>query len=151
MAKRFRFRLETVLKVRRQREDQQKRVVAGKAREVTSLGSRTRAIGMRIAQAVGAARGLRRTGPMDMSQIARQRFWISHLQRALIETRQQMQGTERELARERQVLADLARDRKTLEKLKDKQAERYQAEIDRAERLELDELAIAGAARKRKL
>lgn len=148
MARRFRFRLETVLKLRRQREDGQKRVVAGKVRELAALQSRARVIGVQVVEAVDAARGLRRTGPMDMAQIARQRFWLSNLQRALVETGSQMRETEGALASERQVLAALARDREALEKLREKHAGRYQAQIDRAERVELDELAIAGACRK---
>jgi flagellar FliJ protein len=147
MAKRFRFRLETVLKVRRQREDQQKRVVAAKVRRLTDLQSQARSVDEQIAQAVQAARGSRHPGALDMSQIARQRFWLGHLQRLLVETAGQIREVAEELHRERRVLIDLAKDRKALEKLKETQAQRYQAELDRAERIELDELATTRACR----
>lgn len=141
MARRFQFRLETVLRLRREREQTQQRVVAERVRALGTAQGRLRAAGEQLIEAVAAARGDRGDGRLDVTQLARQRFWIGHLQRILTEEEQASHEIAHRLAAERRRLAELARDRRAIELLRERQERRHRDEIARAERIELDEVA----------
>lgn len=147
MATPYRFRLETVLKLRKRREREQQRVVAERIGKITEARRRIEQIGRQMIQSVDAARGAREAGPLNLEALAAQRFWIGQLQRQLLAERTGMNEIDRSLSVARQRLAVLARDRKALEKLRDKQARKHAEAQARAERAELDELATQAAAR----
>lgn len=150
MAKRFQFRLETVLRLRREREQAQQRVVAERVRALGAAQGRLRSAGERLIDAVSAARGQRGVGSLDLAQIARQRFWLGHLQRVITEEEHALQAIARDLSAERRRLAVLARDRRAIEKLRERQEQRYKSELERVERIEMDEVATV-AWRQRRL
>lgn len=143
MAKRFQFRLETVLRLRKERERAQQRVVAERVQALGAAQARMRSAGRQLVDAVDAARGERGVGMLDLAQIARQRFWMGHLQRVLTEEDRAAQQIARGLASERRRLAERARDRRAIEKLREHQEQRHNDEVARADRIELDELATA--------
>jgi flagellar FliJ protein len=141
VARRFQFRLETVLRLRREREQAQQRVVAERVRLLSAAQGRLRAAGDQLIDAVAAARGDRGVGRLDVTQIARQRFWIGHLQRIVMEEEQSSHEIAHRLVAERRRLTELARDRRAIEKLRERQERRHRDEFARVERIELDEVA----------
>jgi len=145
--KRFRFRLETVLSIRRQREDQQKRVVAARLRQLGALRRQAQTLDIQISREVEAARDMLHPGPLEAQRVARHRFWLGHLRRLGHDTEQRIAEADGALAGERQVLSQRATERKVLEKLREILEARHRAETARGERAEADELAIAQAAR----
>jgi flagellar FliJ protein len=142
MARPFRFRLETVLKLRKQNEDEHKRIVADRVRQLNEVRRRLTQMENQIELEAELVRAGRIRGRIEAQDLARGRHWLSYLQRALLETQDHMRTVEARLDRERAELARAAKEAKALEKLKERQRQRHQAEEKRIERRELDEMAI---------
>lgn len=141
MAKAFVFRLETLLKLRQQREDRQKRVVAERLREIARVRREIESVEAQIQAQTDAVRADVSAGRIDVTKVARNRHWLSYLHRKRLEAQGHMGVLEARLAQERAVLAHAAKERKVLETLKDRQRDRYRRELDRQEVLEADDLS----------
>lgn len=141
MAKRFRFRLEPILKLRRHREDACKRVVAGTLREIAKLQRERARTDDQIAQQVDRMRDGTLVGRLNITDVSRHRYWLTHLQRQALEIDGRVRTLEARLAQERTELADSARQKKVLTTLSDRQRQRHDLAIARAERKEADEIA----------
>ncbi len=143
MAKQFEFRLETVLKLRKQDEDAAKRVVAERLREIRGVEAEITGLRGQIAQQLDAFRETNAAGQLDMTQISRHRFWLTHLDRGVLLGQHRLAELHGELAKERAALAEARKRVRILEKLKERQYERYRKELDRAEAIENDEIGKA--------
>jgi flagellar FliJ protein len=141
MAKRYVFRFETMLKLRQQREDHHKRIVAERIRQITATREQIASIQGQIQQEMEAMRVVQGPGTLDLQQTVRHRHWLGRLHRLQLEAEGALRGLEAKLAQERAELAEAAKQRRVLEKLKERQAERYRKEMERREMLQLDEMA----------
>ncbi|UCG33035.1 MAG: flagellar export protein FliJ [Phycisphaerales bacterium] len=142
MPRPFKFRLETVLKLRKQNEDKHKRIVAGRIRQLNAVRQRMAAQERQIAAETEAVRSSRARGAISIEALARGRHWLTHLQRGLLETQGHARVIKAHLAQERSDLARAAKEAKALEKLKERQRLRHDQEERRAETRELDEMSI---------
>ena len=141
MARRFRFRFETMLKIRRQREDEQKRVVAEKVRQMTQTREQIEALARQIQEETDAIRVSQATGAIDIQQVMRHRHWIGHLHKGVLDAQGRLRFLEARLAQERAVLTEAVKQRRILEKLKERQWQRHRDQEQRTETRESDELA----------
>ena len=141
MAKRFAFRFDTMLKIRRQREDQHKRVVAERIRQIAQVNERIAAIDRQIHDEIAAIRSGQESGTIDIQQVMRHRHWLGHLHRGGLEMAGRLRFLEARLAQERAVLAEAVKQRRILDKLKERQWNRHRIEEDRRETRESDDLA----------
>ncbi len=141
MAKRFTFRFETMLKIRRQREDEHKRIVADRIRQIAETQEQIASLGRQIGEEMDAMRSRQSPGTIDIQQAIRHRHWLGHLHRNALEAESRLRYLEAKLVQERAALAEAARQRRILEKLKERQHDRFVREQDRRETLQLDELA----------
>ncbi len=141
MAKRFQFRLQTLLDVRKMREQEAQRAVAAKRAEIVRVDQLNEQTFAEIAIHQDALRTAQAQGAIDPVGLARGRAWIAHLRNS-IARRQQEKGVLLEQLRE---LQDRLRDARTqtriIEKLREKRWDAYRKDRDKRERLELDELA----------
>lgn len=142
MAQLFRFRLKTVLKLRKQKEDEHKRIVAARVRELTAVRRRAERISRQIIDETQAVRAGRGAGVLSIQEIARHRHWLTHLQRSVLETHNQIRSVEALLAQDRAGLTKASREAKALEKLRDKQKRRHEEDERRRETRDLDEMAV---------
>ncbi|NLX13314.1 MAG: flagellar export protein FliJ [Phycisphaerales bacterium] len=141
MAKRFVFRLETLLKIRQQREEWQQRIVAGRLRQIQETRRRIADLEQRMHAGQEAVRDSQRRGRIDLQQAMHYRHWIGHLHKNVLETQSHLGYLEAELVRERAALSEAAKQRKILDKLKERQWQRHLRGEDRREVNEADELA----------
>ncbi len=140
MPRRFTFRFETMLKIRRQREDHHKRVVAQRVGQIAQVRGEMAVLDRQITEQVQAIRSGQAPGTIDIQQALRHRHWLGLLNRRLLEGQARARFLEARLVQERAALAEAAKRRRILEKLKERQAERHRAEQDRRESRELDEI-----------
>ncbi len=143
MAKAFRFRLEPVLKLRQYREDECKRTVAATLRGIADLRAEQGLITEQIGAQVSEMRSGPLLGEVNAIDASRHRYWLTHLQRTLLEIEGRVRTLEARLAQERTELAESAKQRKILATLADRQRERFTKALARAERKEADEIATA--------
>jgi flagellar FliJ protein len=141
MAKRFTFRLDTLLKIRQQREDEQKRVVAERLRQIGQVRDQLDALQNQIRDETDAIRSGQAGGVIDIQQVMRHRSWLGHLHCGVLEAEARERFLEARLAQERVVLAEAVKQRRILAKLKERQFERYQRDEQKRETRESDELA----------
>lgn len=142
MAKRFKFRLETVLKLRQQRENDKKRIVADRIREIVRASNDQYGIQQQIENQIDAMRGRVQQGRIDTRQIARDRHWLSRLNLQSLETQSAIRTLQAKLSMEQAELAKASRQRKILEKLREKQMLSYRQTVEKQEQKESDELAV---------
>ncbi len=142
MAKRFNFKLETFLKLRRQKEDDKKRVVAGRLREMSKLQDHVMSLNEQIASEIRKTRDNAVHAHIDVPEMSRRRFWTSHLQRGVLETEHRIGKLEQQLARDRQALAEAAKEYQVIEKLREREWQKYSEQLERLETLQADEMAI---------
>jgi flagellar protein FliJ len=141
MAKRFVFRFETMLKIRRQREDQHKRVVAERLSQISARRESLGRLDRQIIDEVNAIRASQEPGKLDIQQTMRHRHWLGHLHKGVLEEQSKVRFLEARLAQERAVLAEAVKQRRILEKLKERQYQRHVTQEEKRETLELDEMA----------
>lgn len=141
MAKRFVFRFETMLKIRRQNEERRQRVVAKRLQQIHEVRERMAAIDQQIHDEERAVMGVQRPGVIDLNQAMRHRHWLGHLHKSNLEAEGRLRYLEAELSQERAALAEAVKQRKILEMLKERQLKRYQQEEDRREANAADEMS----------
>ncbi|MCZ6654082.1 MAG: flagellar export protein FliJ [Planctomycetota bacterium] len=142
MAKRFNFRLEAVMKLRKQKEDENKRAVAQRVREMSKLQDHLMTLNEQIASEIRKARENAVHTHLDTSDLSKRRFWISHLQRGVLETEFRMRNLEKQLTADRTVLAEASKEYKVIETLRDKRLQAHNREQERLETIEADEMAV---------
>lgn len=140
MAKRFLFRLETVLKVRKQREDACKRAVAERLRRISAVQAEIGSLRTQINTEIGAFREAHAVGRLDMTQIARHRHWLIHLHQGVLMAQAGLHELRQKLVEDRKVLTEARKQTRVLEKLKERQLERHRQALNRAEAVENDEI-----------
>ena len=140
MAKRFTFRFDTLLKIRRQREDEHKRIVADRLTEIARVQQEIDGLQRQITDELQAVRDGQSPGTIDMQKIVRHRHWLGRLHKSILDSQARQGYLEGQLVQERAALAEAAKQRRILEKLKEHQLERYRIEQNRQETREADDL-----------
>ena len=142
MAKRFNFRLETVLKLRKKNEEEKQRALAERLREMSTLQDHLMGLNSQIASERRVAGSFAVHAHLDVPAMSRRRFWVSHLQRGLLETESKIRKLEESVVEERKALAEAAREFKIIETLRSKQRQEHDQVQERQETIEADEIAL---------
>ncbi len=143
MAKRFNFRLEAVMKLRKQKEDENKRAVAQRVREMTTQQDHLMTLNEHIACEIRRARDNALHAHLDAPDLSKRRFWISHLQRGVLEAESRVRDLEKKLAADRTVLVAASREYRVIETLRDKRLQAHNREQERLETIEAGEMAVS--------
>jgi len=141
MARRFEFRLETLLRVRQLREREAKRKVAAQRAEIARLDRLNRQTAEEISRQQAELLEDQRAGRVDPLTLQRGRAWIAHLRRTI--ALRQVQRTEM-LAQLQQLQAAwhaVRTQARIIEKLRERRWEQYVHERARKEQAASDELA----------
>lgn len=143
---RFKFKLETVLRHRRMLEDDAQRELAKVLRQRMIFGDQLRQMQQTIVdsrQELGSSL----VGKVDLEQVSSfARFSIQARQRAQsIVVR--LAGIEKQIEAARQKLLEATKKRKALELLEERQRKQWNAEADRKENVELDDISLQGFIR----
>lgn len=150
MAK-FRFQLEALLEMRRRAERDQQQVVARIESEYRSIEDRIRLCHENIERGRGDLRGQLGDGTSGGLVDPREAAWQTHsMHRMRAEADGlvlKLSGVLRHLEVEREKQVDLARQRRSIEKLRENRFEAWKSQVARAEQIELDDLATARRGR----
>lgn len=141
MAKAFRFRLDTLMRVREIREREAKRRVGAKRAEIARVDAAIRETGAEIARASGGLSTAQQKPELDVAELARERAWIAHLRRIV----QQQTALRAALEQEhRQLLEEMRQAHvqlRIIQKLRERRWTAHQHERALREMAESDELA----------
>ena len=143
----FRFRLERVRALRERHEDAAKQAFAGAMMEC----ARSERDMQEAAQRVAAAREAQlnaSTAPTSAVELMARQAYLERSERAHRATQDDLHRREQALVQRRRELADAARDRQALERLKEQRRSDHEREQARIEAIDLDEIALNGFRRR---
>jgi flagellar FliJ protein len=138
--KKFNFRLEPVLRLRLQQEDQKKRAVGVLQSEINVQQQAALDMAEDIRSQGSELKHQFESGTIDVNWIASYQGYVSALQRSINEKIANVGEIQKRLIDARTQLADAARERRIIEKLKERQVKRHTDEVNRLENLENDEI-----------
>lgn len=146
---RFDFPLQPLLEHRKQLERDKQLAVAAVQARINKLVAKIEGAQQAIAGENFRLTTEQLAGALDMAYIANQKRYVGSLRMLIASTAQQLAGVEREMAAARAELLEAAKARKVIEKLRDKQHQRWLDEQNRKEAAALDEIGTQLAIRKR--
>ncbi len=149
MARRFRFPLQTLLRVRELYEREAKRKVAAQSAEIARVGQLIEQTAAEVIRQQDVLRQRQRDAALDPLDLQRGRAWIAHLrrtiaglhtQRATLQERlRQLQGEFREARKQRRVI-DKLRERRWAEYARDRKQKEQAAADELARQLPAQEM-----------
>ncbi len=138
--KKFEFRLETVLRMKRQIEDEKKRVVGELMAQINKQQQEALDINQTIIQQGNVLKAKFQKGEVDTGWIAYYQSFVTDMRREIARKIESVTEIQKKLVLARQELANAAKETKTLEKLKERQLKEYTHHIETMEKKELDEI-----------
>ena len=141
MAK-FAFNLESVLRHRLHCEQERQRELAVAQAEMARLQADLKALNDALQASAVEMKANHLTGSLDVNYLAAHRRYTVAMQRTGHALVQDMARQQRKIDEARRALAEAAKDRKVLEKLKERQRERWAQEVQRKELADLDEVGM---------
>lgn len=137
---RFVFRLESVLRQRKRAEQEAQRELAHRQATLVSLQNDLQALDDALRAASEDMRNNHLTGALDMNFLAAHRRFVNAMQRQGMNLVQKVAAAQRSVDDARALLAEAAKKRKVIEKLREKQLARWNEEQGRKETAAMDEI-----------
>lgn len=141
MAQKFKFRLETVRRVRQLEFEEKQRVVADRLRRIGSEKAIIAALTQERASMNEETRRLLSGGQVNVGGVSRYRARVGYLRNQILDAENRISEHERALALERAVMVKASVAVKAIEKLKERQRAAYELQLKRVETVEQDETA----------
>jgi len=138
---RFIFKLEGVLRQRKQWERERQREVAASRQQARLVEEELRSLNQSLKGTVEDVRRNRLTGRLDLSFLAAHRRFAAAMQRKGDSLVQRLANLGRQIETQQLALAEAAKRRKAIEKLKERRWEQWLAEQSKRELAQLDEIA----------
>ncbi|HEX2972503.1 MAG TPA: flagellar export protein FliJ [Tepidisphaeraceae bacterium] len=138
----FRFQLEGVLRYRKSIERERQRQVAVIQGELQAFQDELKQLDRDVQDASAELRQNRLTGRLDLNFLLAHRRFVAAMQRKAMGVAQKMALVQRRLDESRKALTEAAVQRKVIEKLRERQYQRWLAAMDKREREELDEIGM---------
>ena len=135
------FKLQSVLNYRQSLEDQAQQALAASLQQRGELESRLERERVNLQRHDAELKKRQREGLM-VAEIDLFEAQIQHCRKLMDALREHLRQLEGKITAQREELYEAARDRQIMEKLKDKQEAEYRRELDRRERIMLDEISL---------
>lgn len=142
MAKKFQYKLQSVLRYREMLEEDAKRVFAKANQAVEEQKARERALQAERLDLQNDLREMNSSGEVPFSQMVNTLKYIGSLDVGIAGARREAQRLWQEMEGTRLAFLAIRRDRKVLDILKEKRYQEYLKEEDRQRQLTLDELSL---------
>ena len=147
MAK-FDFKLEGVLRHRKNVEHERQRELAVAQGQLQQLEDQLRELDREVQAASGELRENRLVGRLDLNYLAAHRRFVGAMQKKGMGLVQRMSIIRKQVEEARKLLAQAAIQRKAVEKLREKQRQRWQEDQNRRQAEEMDEIGMQLTARR---
>ena len=139
MAK-FVFKLEPLRKQRKREEQDKQRLLAHKVARLVELQNELTKLDQSLKSASEDLRKNHLTGSIDLSFLTAHRRFLGAMQRQGLHVAQQIAAAQMHVDEARKHLAEAAKQRKVIEKLREKQFERWREDLARREQADMDEI-----------
>ena len=135
--KRFEFKLERVLGYRGVREDQKKRLLAEAQRAIATQREQIRIIEVEINKQMAELRA-RSVENVDVKDVVARRLYTSYLQSAVVLANEALASLRGQVEARRQELVQASKEKKVLERVREKRFREHVYEMDREEQNFID-------------
>lgn len=142
----FQFSLEAVLEQRQRVEDERQRDLAKVRQQMREAQDELRQLDQALQATLADVRSNRLVGQIDLNFLAAYRRYAAAVQRKGTQMAQKMALIQREIDRAQAALAEASKQRKIIEKLREKQEAKWKLEQSRKETAQLDEASMRIAA-----
>ena len=139
---RFAFNLDPVLRHRTHVEQERMRDLAVAQAEMARLHAELKALNESLQSSASEMKANHLTGSLDVNYLAAHRRYTVATQRRGLILVQEMARQQRKVDEAQRLLGEAAKERKILEKLKERKRERWAAELTRKDSAELDEVGM---------
>jgi flagellar FliJ protein len=139
---RFVFKLDAVLRHRKAIEQEKLRLYAAALAAFKELEDQLKALNQTMRQTNDDILQNHLIGKLDISFITAHRRFLLGMQRKAVSLVASMTGAQKQVDAARQVLAEAAKQRKVMEKLRERQEQRWKDEMSRKEMIAADEVAM---------
>lgn len=146
--KKFRFRLQPVLRLRQQQQDQKKRRVAELIDQVNAEQSHALTLAQGMQAEGETLKKQYLAGKVNLAWVAQYRRFVTATQQAINERIRRVGVIQGDLQRARLDLSQAAKQTKILEKLREKQQKRHKEALDRIEISQIDDITTGTYTRK---
>ncbi len=138
----FRFPLERLRALRERGEDLAKQELAGALHRQASCAERLRAMGEQVAGAFAAQRAAATGDASSAADLLAAQAYLERVEQARVAGEHDLARHDAEVGARRDALREAARQRQTLERLKDRRRADHDRAVARAEGALLDEIAL---------
>lgn len=139
--KKFKFRMETILKIKKQKEEEKRRIVGQLVaekneyeRQAIEMSSALRLEGQKIKDQY-------QKNEVDLDEVSSYQKYVMQVHQGIQVRMFKVTEVQKKLSIARQEFAVIAKEAKVLEKLKENKLSSYQTELRRLERIEEDDIA----------
>lgn len=136
----FKFKLAAVLRHREMIEEQKQRELGNVQAEMSKMQAELRALDATAQEVSDDVRNNRLTGKLDMTFLAAHRRYVLAIQRQAMALAERMAKQQLLVDAARKELAEAAKERKIIDKLKERQHERWKSEVAQKELEALSEV-----------
>ena len=139
--KKFKYRLEPILKIKSHAEKQRQKEHAATLQQVNRQKEQLSEIDAERENTFAFQR-TRLQGPIQTQQLLAASRYLVRLKRDTMTGTELLRGLERESERKRKLLVQAAKERKIYEKLRERRQAKFNQEVESQDRKALDELAV---------
>ena len=139
--KKFKYRLEPILKIKSHAEKQRQKEHAAALQQVYRQKEQLSAIDTERDRTFAFQR-IKLQGSIQTQQLLAASRYLVRLKRDTMTGTELLKGLERESERKRQLLVQAAKERKVYEKLRERRQAKFNQDVELQERKMLDELAV---------
>jgi len=138
--KKFNFRLQPLLRLRKQQEDDKKRVVGNLLAQINEQQQQALELSQNIKTQGDKLKEQYAAGCVDLEWVSHYYRFVSHTRMAINQRILNVTEIQKKLTVARNELAEAAKQMKILEKLKEKQKKRYDRKLKQMENAQTDEI-----------
>lgn len=144
--KRFHFRLESVLEIRKNKQEQEEKIYRKLVDELSRLDRQIEEV-QKEQKRVFEECELKLTGTLMLDEWRRDLDYIRYLEEVIAQLKRRRQEVDLQRLRQKEVMIEATKKRKTMDLLKEKYLQEYLFEMNRLEQIEIDDWVTTGYKR----
>ena len=145
--KRFHFRLESVLEIRKNKQEQEEKIYMKLVDELSRLDRQIEEV-QKEQKRVFEECELKLTGTLMLDEWRRDLDYIRYLEEVIAQLKRRRQEVDLQRLRQKEVMIEATKKRKTMDLLKEKYLQEYMFEMNRLEQIEIDDWVTTGYMRR---
>ncbi len=138
---RFRFRFDTILRTRRTKEDHEKGILSARMAELRKEEEALNGLEQQLYSCMDAMDEWTRQERIDPQMLMSYTMYFERIKQMIAEQRKMVQAAMKKVEEQQSVVVDAMKDRKIMEKLEERDFEKWRLQTERELQKTMDEMA----------